>query len=73
MLSQRLVRVSALRNIAATRRLPMTQLRGFLPPSFSNKKIYDEKYPDGPKLSETEDPDMVSQGSSWNMRNNESS
>jgi NADH dehydrogenase (ubiquinone) 1 beta subcomplex subunit 8 len=60
MLSQRLVRAAALRNgTAAARRLPAIQRRTFLPSSFSDKKVYDEKFPDLPKLSAAEDPEMV--------------
>lgn len=60
MLPQRLVRASALRNtLAASRRLPTIQRRGFLPSQFSDKKVIDEKYPDPVRPSETEDPGMV--------------
>lgn len=60
MLPQRLVRASALRNaMAASRRLPTIQRRGFLPSQFSDKKVIDEKYPDFPRLSEAQDPGMV--------------
>ncbi|UKZ53970.1 hypothetical protein TrVGV298_007774 [Trichoderma virens] len=59
MLPQRLVRASALRNtMAASRRLPTIQRRGFLPSQFSDKKVIDEKYPDFPRLSEAQDPGM---------------
>lgn len=61
MLPQRLARASALRTgMAATRRLPITQRRGFLPPQYTEKKILEEKFPEGPKLSPAEDPEMVS-------------
>ncbi|KAJ4855000.1 NADH-ubiquinone oxidoreductase ASHI subunit (CI-ASHI or NDUFB8) domain-containing protein [Trichoderma breve] len=59
MLPQRVVRASALRNaMAASRRLPTIQRRGFLPSQFSDKKVIDEKYPDFPRLSEAQDPGM---------------
>ncbi|KAH0491132.1 hypothetical protein TgHK011_002574 [Trichoderma gracile] len=59
MLPQRLVRASALRNtLAASRRLPTIQRRGFLPSQFSDKKVIDEKYPEFPRLSEAQDPGM---------------
>ncbi|KAM0487074.1 hypothetical protein ACHAPX_000342 [Trichoderma viride] len=59
MLPQRLVRASALRNtLAASRRLPTIQRRGFLPSQFSDKKLIDEKYPDPVRPSEAEDPGM---------------
>lgn len=61
MLPQRIVRASALRTgLAATRRLPVTQRRGFLPSQLSDKRVYDEKYPDPPQMSAAEDPGMVS-------------
>ncbi|KEY69215.1 hypothetical protein S7711_01671 [Stachybotrys chartarum IBT 7711] len=59
MLSQRLVRASALRSgLAAARRLPVLQHRTFLPATHSDKKVLDEKFPDHPGLSEAEDPEM---------------
>ncbi|KJZ80069.1 hypothetical protein HIM_00783 [Hirsutella minnesotensis 3608] len=59
MLLQRIARASAQRGgFAAARVLPTTQRRGFLPSQFSDPKILDEKFPDRPKLSETEDPGM---------------
>jgi NADH dehydrogenase (ubiquinone) 1 beta subcomplex subunit 8 len=71
MLSQRLVRAAALRkSTAAARRLPAIQRRTYLPSSFSDKKVYEEKYPDAPKLSAAEDPEMVrgmAIGSSWDL------
>jgi hypothetical protein len=60
MLSQRLVRATALRSaIAPIRRLPIIQQRTFLPASLSDRKILDEKFPEHPTLSEAEDPEMV--------------
>ncbi|RSL93020.1 hypothetical protein BHE90_001541 [Fusarium euwallaceae] len=59
MLPQRIVRASALRSgMTAARRLPTIQRRTFLPASYTDKKIIDAKYPDGPSLSEAEDPGM---------------
>ena len=46
--------------MAAAKRLPMIQQRGFLPPQYSEEKILDEKFPGPPKLSAAQDPDMVS-------------
>ncbi len=61
MLPQRIVRTSALRNsLAAARRAPIVQRRGFLPPHYSDKKTLDEKYPEPPQMTEAEDPGMVS-------------
>ena len=61
MLSQRLARASALRNsVVAARRIPITQRRTFFPVDYTDKKLLDEKYPEGPKLSAAQDPDMVS-------------
>lgn len=60
MLYQRVVRASALRatSMAASRRLPIIQQRTFLPDSFGNKKILDEKFPDYPTATDAEDPGM---------------
>ncbi|KAI1428117.1 hypothetical protein F5Y12DRAFT_711432 [Xylaria sp. FL1777] len=45
--------------MAASRRLPIIQQRTFLPESFNNKKIIDEKYPDHPTFTDAEDPNMT--------------
>ncbi|KAJ2969069.1 hypothetical protein NUW58_g10076 [Xylaria curta] len=42
--------------MVASRRLPIIQQRTFLPDSFSDKKIIEQKFPDQPVLSEAEDP-----------------
>ncbi|KAI5927554.1 hypothetical protein F4810DRAFT_648319 [Camillea tinctor] len=55
MLSQRIVRASALRS--ASRRLPLVQHRTFLP-RYAEKELIDQKYPDYPDLTEAEDPGM---------------
>ena len=61
MLPQRLARASALRTgMAAARRLPVIQQRGYLPPQYTDRRILEEKYPDPPQLSAAQDPDMVS-------------
>ena len=44
----------------AVRRLPAVQQRTFIPEQISSKAVTDEKYPEYPKLSEAEDPEMVS-------------
>lgn len=63
MLPQRIVRASALRSgMTAARLLPTIQRRTFLPASYTDKKVIDAKYPDGPSLTEAEDPGMVSEG-----------
>lgn len=63
MLPQRIARASALRtSLAAARRLPTTQRRGFLPHSYTAKKTVDEKFPEAPHMSEAEDPGQVSVG-----------
>lgn len=63
MLTQRLARASALRSSAAVARLPVTQRRGFMPPQYSDEKVLNEKFPEGPaRLSPAQDPDMVSGG-----------
>jgi NADH dehydrogenase (ubiquinone) 1 beta subcomplex subunit 8 len=46
--------------MAAARRLPIIQQRGYLPPQYTDRKILEEKYPDPPNLSPAQDPDMVS-------------
>ncbi|PHH93067.1 hypothetical protein CDD83_1352 [Cordyceps sp. RAO-2017] len=59
MLPQRIARAPALRSgLAATRRLPTTQRRGFLPPQYSDRKILDDKFPDRIQLSDAEDPEV---------------
>ncbi|KAI1110478.1 hypothetical protein F5Y14DRAFT_428896 [Nemania sp. NC0429] len=62
MLYQRVARASALRlrgaSTTASQRLPIVQQRTFLPESFGNKKILEEKYPAQPTMSEAEDPGM---------------
>lgn len=61
MLPQRIARASALRSgMAAARRLPTIQRRTFLPDQYTDKKVIDQKYPEGPSLTEAEDPGMVS-------------
>lgn len=61
MLSQRVIRASALRSgMAAARRLPIVQRRTFLPSEYTDRKTLDAKYPDPTRLSATQDPDMVS-------------
>jgi hypothetical protein len=60
MIAGRLSRAATLRHAALPPRwIPVVQKRGFTPPSFTSKKIIDEKYPDYPKLTEAEDPGMV--------------
>ena len=69
MLPQRIVRASALRtSLAAARRVPTTQRRGFLPDAYTSKKTMDDKFPDPATLSEAEDPGMVSDGGAHTMR-----
>lgn len=64
MLPQQLVRATALRNgLSAARRLPTIQRRAFLPNQYTDKKIIDEKYPEPPRLSAAQDPEMVSDDS----------
>ncbi|KAI1099138.1 hypothetical protein F4804DRAFT_337516 [Jackrogersella minutella] len=61
MLSQRVARASALRSASlasASRRLPIIQQRTFFPPSMNNPAITEEKFPDHPKLTDAEDPNM---------------
>ncbi|KAJ0383445.1 hypothetical protein COL922a_010460 [Colletotrichum nupharicola] len=59
MLSQRIARVSTIRGAAqAARRTPIVQQRSFFPPSFNDRSVLEEKYPEYPKLSEKEDPNM---------------
>uniref|UniRef100_A0A8H7K7Q7 Uncharacterized protein n=1 Tax=Bionectria ochroleuca TaxID=29856 RepID=A0A8H7K7Q7_BIOOC len=59
MLSQRVIRASALRSgIAAARRLPIVQRRTFLPSEYTDRKTLDAKYPDPTRLSAAQDPDM---------------
>ncbi|VUC24765.1 unnamed protein product [Clonostachys rosea] len=59
MLSQRVIRASALRSgMAAARRLPIVQRRTFLPSEYTDRKTLDAKYPDPTRLSATQDPDM---------------
>ncbi|KAK7425793.1 hypothetical protein QQZ08_007771 [Neonectria magnoliae] len=59
MLPQRILRASALRNgVSTTRLLPMIQRRCFLPLSYTDKKIVDQKYPEAQVLSDAEDPGM---------------
>ncbi|KAF4127014.1 NADH dehydrogenase (ubiquinone) 1 beta subcomplex subunit 8 [Geosmithia morbida] len=59
MLSQRVVRASALRSgMSAAQRLPMIQRRGFLPPQYSDPKVLDAKYPGPPSLTAAQDPEM---------------
>lgn len=61
MLSQRLVRASALRHgFSAARRLPTIQRRTFLPSEYTDRKTLDAKYPDPPQMDAAQDPDMVS-------------
>lgn len=63
MLSQRIARVATIRGAAqAVRRTPIVQRRTFFPPSFNDRKVLEEKYPDYPELSDAEDPNMVSGG-----------
>lgn len=60
MFSQRIVRTSALRNsLAAARRTPIVQRRGYLPEHYSDKRILENKFPEPPSLTEAEDPGMV--------------
>ena len=47
----------------AIRRLPAVQQRSFIPEQISGKSVFDEKYPEYPKLTEAEDPEMVGAGS----------
>ncbi|KAI8267211.1 hypothetical protein K4K58_008307 [Colletotrichum sp. SAR11_239] len=59
MLSQRIARISTIRGAAqAARRIPIVQQRSFFPPSFNDRSVLEEKYPEYPKLSEQEDPNM---------------
>ncbi|ORY66183.1 uncharacterized protein BCR38DRAFT_340298 [Pseudomassariella vexata] len=55
MLHRRIAQAPALRSLAS-RRLPLVQRRGFLPNSLNDRAIYDEKFPDLPKLTDAEDP-----------------
>ncbi|KAI0889667.1 uncharacterized protein GGS22DRAFT_2448 [Annulohypoxylon maeteangense] len=57
MLPQRIARASALRSASlAARRLPIVQQRTFVPRSYSDPAVIEEKFPDNPKLTEAEDP-----------------
>lgn len=60
MLYQLVARASALRaaSMAASRRLPIVQQRAFLPESYNNKNIIEEKFPDQPAGTDAEDPGM---------------
>ncbi|KAK6842964.1 NADH:ubiquinone oxidoreductase 20.1kD subunit [Apiospora arundinis] len=59
MLPRRIAQAPALRSAAqAARRLPVIQRRCFLPNSLTDKSIVEEKYPDPPKLTDAEDPNM---------------
>lgn len=64
MLSRRIASAS-IRSAASfgAKPLPLVQRRTFFPPQMNSPKIVDEKYPDYPKLTDAEDPDMVSAGS----------
>lgn len=62
MLSQRLMRASALRNgLSAARRLPTLQRRTYLP-EYNDRKNLDARYPDPPRMDAAQDPEMVSDG-----------
>lgn len=43
--------------------LPLVQRRTFFPPQMNSPKVIDEKYPEYPKLTDAEDPGMVSSSS----------
>jgi NADH dehydrogenase (ubiquinone) 1 beta subcomplex subunit 8 len=61
MLSLRVARAAQLRSAAlAARRLPIIQQRTFLPESINGPEIVDQKYPEYPKLTDEQDPGMVS-------------
>jgi hypothetical protein len=61
MLPSRIGGASALRRAAmASRRLPCTQARTFLPESLNAKRVLDEKYPDPKVLTDAVDPGQVS-------------
>lgn len=63
MLPQRLARASALRNsMGVARRMPIIQRRTFFSVDYTDKKLLDQKYPEGPDLSPAQDPEMVSYG-----------
>lgn len=61
MFFRRMVRASTLRlPVQAARRLPLVQQRTFLPDSVTGQGgVMDKKYPDYPRLTEKEDPEMV--------------
>ena len=46
----------------AAKPLPLVQRRTFFPPQMNSPKIIDKLYPDYPKLTDAEDPGMVSAG-----------
>lgn len=61
MLPQRIARSSATGlNFLAARRLPALQRRCFLPDSYSDRKVFEAKFPERQTLTEAEDPGMVS-------------
>ena len=61
MLPQRIARAPALRSASlAARRLPIVQQRTFVPRSYTDPAVIEEKFPDNPKLTEAEDPNQVS-------------
>ncbi|KAI1497203.1 hypothetical protein F5X99DRAFT_29422 [Biscogniauxia marginata] len=58
MLSQRIVRASALRSASlASRRLPIVQQRTFLP-EYNTRENLDKHFPNAPELTDAEDPGM---------------
>lgn len=63
MLSRRIASASA-RTAASVGAKPVSlvQRRTFFPPQMNSPKVIDEKYPDHPKLTDAEDPGMVSAG-----------
>ncbi|KAI1491586.1 hypothetical protein F5X96DRAFT_458003 [Biscogniauxia mediterranea] len=57
MLSQRIVRASALRSASRRLPLPLVQQRTFLP-QYAEKELIEKKYPAYPDLTDAEDPGM---------------
>ena len=63
MLSRRIASASA-RTAASIGAKPVSlvQRRTFFPPQMNSPKVINEKYPEYPKLTDAEDPGMVSDG-----------
>lgn len=60
MLSRRIASASTqvAANIGA-KPLPLIQRRTFFPPKMNSPKVIEEKYPEHPKFTDAEDPEMV--------------